>query len=184
MHTAARAQQIPRPEAVDDILGTVCRSVYRLRVCAASAGCIQPVFLPGVAYPKPRRFQVRAMSSRVGPDALQEHLPRRRYRARVAFKTARGRSVVGKAEYVLQRPKYKKYLDRQVDLIFTSPPFPLNRKKKYGNEQGEQYVSWLASFAPLFKTVLSPLGSVVLELGNAWEPGRPVMSTLASKGPS
>ena len=121
------------------------------------------------------------MSGQVGPNTLPEHLPRQRYRARVAFKTASGRSVVGKAEYVLQRPKYKKYLDQQVDLIFTSPPFPLNRKKKYGNERGEQYVSWLASFAPLFKTVLSPLGSVVLELGNAWEPRRPVMSTLALK---
>ena len=107
--------------------------------------------------------------------------PRRRYRARIAFETALGRSVLGKAEYVLQRPKYKKYLDQKVDLIFTSPPFPLNTKKKYGNEQGERYVDWLASFAPLFKTVLKPKGSIVLELGNAWESGRPVMSTLALK---
>ena len=107
--------------------------------------------------------------------------PRRRYRARIAFKTALGRSVIGKAEYVLQRPKYKKYLEQKVDLIFTSPPFPLNTKKKYGNEQGERYVDWLTSFAPLFKTVLKPKGSIVLELGNAWESGRPVMSTLALK---
>ena len=109
------------------------------------------------------------------------NIPRRRYRARIAFDTALGRSVLGKAEYVLQRPKYKKYLEQKVDLIFTSPPFPLNTKKKYGNEQGERYVDWLASFAPLFKTVLKPKGSIVLELGNAWEPGRPVMSTLALK---
>jgi len=26
----------------------------------------------------------------------------------------------------------------KVQLIFTSPPFPLNRKKKYGNKTGEQ----------------------------------------------
>ena len=107
--------------------------------------------------------------------------PRRRHRARIAFDTALGRSVLGKAEYVLERPKYKKYLEQKVDLIFTSPPFPLNTKKKYGNEQGERYVDWLASFAPLFKTVLKPKGSIVLELGNAWESGRPVMSTLALK---
>ena len=107
--------------------------------------------------------------------------PLRRYRARIAFKTALGRSVLGKAEYVLQRPKYKKHLEQKVDLIFTSPPFPLNTKKKYGNEKGERYVNWLAAFAPLFKTVLKPKGSIVLELGNAWESGRPVMSTHALK---
>ena len=106
---------------------------------------------------------------------------RRRYGARITFKTALGRSVLGKAEYVLQRRKYTKHLEQKVDLIFTSPPFPLNTKKKYGNEQGERYVDWLASFAPLFKTVLKPKGSIVLELGNAWESGRPVMSTLALK---
>ena len=72
-------------------------------------------------------------------------------------------------------------LANQVDLIFTSPPFPLNRKKRYGNKQGEEYIDWLTSFAPLFKEVLKPNGSIVLELGNAWEPGRPVISTLALK---
>ena len=99
----------------------------------------------------------------------------------VAYKTAFGRSVLGKSEDVLQSPKYADELAGQVDLIFTSPPFPLNRKKRYGNEQGEAYVNWLADFAPLFKKVLKPKGSIVLELGNAWEAGRPVMSTLALK---
>jgi DNA modification methylase len=102
-------------------------------------------------------------------------------RSRIAYKTSLGRSVLGKAEKVLQAPKYAKYLDSQVDLIFTSPPFPLNRKKKYGNEQGDAYVDWLAAFAPLFRKALKPKGSIVLELGNAWEAGRPVMSTLALK---
>ena len=121
------------------------------------------------------------MHRRVSSSGPGHEPPRTRYRARIAFKTVRGRSVVGKAEYVLQRPKYRKYLNQKVDLILTSPPFPLNRKKKYGNEQGEQYVRWLASFAPLFESVLTPQGSIVLELGNAWEHRRPVMSTLALK---
>lgn len=67
----------------------------------------------------------------------------------------------------------------KIDLIFTSPPFPLNRKKKYDNVQGEAYITWLKSFAPLFKTFLKPSGSIVMEVGNSWEPGKPVMSTLA-----
>ena len=69
----------------------------------------------------------------------------------------------------------------QVQLILTSPPFPLNRKKKYGNLNGQEYVDWLASFARTFSEYLTPDGSIVLELGNAWEPGRPTMSTLPIK---
>lgn len=67
----------------------------------------------------------------------------------------------------------------KVDLIFTSPPFPLNRKKRYGNEKGEEYVRWLCAFSPLFKKLLTPKGSIVIEMGNSREPSKPVMSTLA-----
>jgi len=83
----------------------------------------------------------------------------------------------GFAEHVLSslRERYR----GRVQLIFTSPPFPLNRKKRYGNERGEAYVKWLSDFAPLFRSLLRRNGSIVIELGNAWEPGRPVMSTLA-----
>lgn len=65
-----------------------------------------------------------------------------------------------------------------VQLIFTSPPFALNTKKKYGNLTGQEYVRWLKSFAPLFSDLLTENGSIVLELGNGWEQGRPTMSTL------
>ncbi len=99
----------------------------------------------------------------------------------VFYKTALGRSILGQAEDVFQSPLYARDLNGQVDLIFTSPPFPLNRKKRYGNEQGEAYVNWLANFALLLKKILKPKGSIVLELGNAWEAGRPVMSTLTLK---
>ena len=67
----------------------------------------------------------------------------------------------------------------RVQLIFTSPPFPLNNKKRYGNLQGEAYLQWLVGFGPLFRDLLAPDGSIVIELGNSWEPGLPVMSTLA-----
>jgi hypothetical protein len=97
---------------------------------------------------------------------------------KVAYSTEWGRMIVGSAERVLTS-KLADKLAGGVQLIFTSPPFPLNRKKKYGNLQGDAYVSWLADFAPLFRRLLSPRGSVVVEVGNAWEPGEPVMSTLA-----
>lgn len=63
-------------------------------------------------------------------------------------------------------------------LLFTSPPFPLKTQKRYGNLEGEAYIRWFASFAPLFRDYLSPKGSIVIEIGNAWEAGRPVMSTV------
>jgi DNA modification methylase len=66
-----------------------------------------------------------------------------------------------------------------VGLIFTSPPFPLNRKKRYGNRRGEEYLDWLRSLAKPLGDLLTPDGSLVVEMGNAWEPGEPVMSTLA-----
>lgn len=69
----------------------------------------------------------------------------------------------------------------KVQLIFTSPPFPLNRKKRYGNKVGEEYLAWLESFAAPLADLLTDDGSLVVEMGNAWEPGEPVMSTLALK---
>lgn len=66
----------------------------------------------------------------------------------------------------------------KVDLILTSPPFPLNQKKAYGNEQGEEYKQWFTELAPLYKELLSKNGSIVMEIGNAWEAHRPVQSLL------
>lgn len=98
-------------------------------------------------------------------------------RLRAYQKTEAGKLYVGKSEELLAGPLRDK-LKGQVQLIFTSPPFPLNKKKKYGNFTGEKYVQWLSSFAQLFADLLTPTGSVVIELGNAWEPGRPVQSLI------
>lgn len=67
----------------------------------------------------------------------------------------------------------------KVNLIFTSPPFPLNRKKAYGNFQGGEYLRWLSAIAPQLARMLTPDGSIVIELGNAWKPGAPVMDVLS-----
>lgn len=97
---------------------------------------------------------------------------------KVGYRTSRGRMLRGRAEEFLDSRLGKQHQGK-VNLIFTSPPFPLNRKKRYGNIQGEAYVEWLAGFAKPLRDLLRPDGSLVLELGNAWEPGKPVMSTLA-----
>lgn len=66
----------------------------------------------------------------------------------------------------------------KVQLVFTSPPFPLLTPKAYGNKVGADYLDWLSALAPRLRDLLTPDGSIVIELGNAWERGRPVMSTL------
>ena len=63
-----------------------------------------------------------------------------------------------------------------INLVITSPPFALQRKKEYGGKPQEEYVDWLAEFARKVKRVLSKDGSFVLDLGGAYEKGRPVRS--------
>jgi site-specific DNA-methyltransferase (cytosine-N4-specific) len=94
------------------------------------------------------------------------------------YKTKRGRMFVGKIEDVLSTSPLRK-LSGKVDLLFTSPPFPLVRKKRYGNETGEAYLKWLSKLAPELTKLLSKSGSIVIEVGNSWVSGQPVMSTLS-----
>lgn len=63
-----------------------------------------------------------------------------------------------------------------VDMILTSPPFALTRKKDYGNEQEDAYLEWFRSFAVEFDRILKDDGSLVVDLGGAWKPGIPVRS--------
>lgn len=63
-----------------------------------------------------------------------------------------------------------------VDLIMTSPPFALRRKKEYGNVDAEKYVEWFLPFAEKFFNVLKPKGSLVVDMGGSWISGKPVKS--------
>ncbi|MEP1032481.1 site-specific DNA-methyltransferase [Ekhidna sp.] len=99
---------------------------------------------------------------------------------RIAYKTELGIFYNCKIEKALESKKFDKYKGK-INLILTSPPFPLNRKKKYGNLQGEEYLKWISSLALKFRDYLQDDGSIVMEVGNSWEKGQPVMSTLALK---
>lgn len=94
------------------------------------------------------------------------------------YATARGQMYQGTIESLLDS-SIGRALRGKVQLIFTSPPYPLNRKKKYGNLTGKDYVAWLSGLAPRLSPLLKPTGSLVMELGNSWTPGSPTMSTLA-----
>jgi site-specific DNA-methyltransferase (cytosine-N4-specific) len=97
---------------------------------------------------------------------------------RLVFTTSRGQSFHCRLEDFLASTEAAK-LRGKVSLIFTSPPFPLNRKKRYGNLLGRNYLEWLADLAPDLVRLLKPDGSIVMEVGNSWNRGEPTMSTLA-----
>jgi DNA modification methylase len=99
---------------------------------------------------------------------------------RVGYHTRKGVMFAGPIESFLQSPKATAY-EGKVQLIFTSPPFPLNRKKRYGNKSGDEYLNWLSGLAAKLVKFLTDDGSIVVEMGNAWEPRRPVMSTLTTR---
>ncbi|MXW77852.1 MAG: site-specific DNA-methyltransferase, partial [Gemmatimonadetes bacterium] len=66
--------------------------------------------------------------------------------------------------------------DKSVNLIMTSPPFGLVRKKDYGNVDADQYLDWFRPFAKEFIRILKDNGSLVIDIGGAWIPGQPTRS--------
>jgi len=68
--------------------------------------------------------------------------------------------------------------EESVDLVVTSPPFALQKKKEYGNKDIDSYNDWFVEgFAERVKRVLKPHGSFVVDIGGGWEKGKPVRST-------
>lgn len=98
-------------------------------------------------------------------------------KTQVAYKTGNGTAYQSSIEdFVSSRNAGE--LDRQVQLILTSPPFPLASPKEYGNQNGSQYTQWLENVFCDLVPLLKPSGSLVVEIGNAWDKGSPTMSTV------
>lgn len=88
------------------------------------------------------------------------------------YETDFGRMVQGDCAEVLSW----QVEEESVDLIMTSPPFGLVRKKDYGNVDAPDYVEWFRPFGEAFKRVLRNSGSLVIDIGGAWIPGQPTRS--------
>jgi site-specific DNA-methyltransferase (cytosine-N4-specific) len=87
------------------------------------------------------------------------------------YQTALGSAFCGDSlELLHQLP------DNSINLVLTSPPFALQREKEYGNKGQHEYVAWLAKFAAVVYQKLKDDGSFVLDLGGAYEKGKPVRS--------
>jgi DNA modification methylase len=94
---------------------------------------------------------------------LGDHLP--------CYRTRHGAAYCGDSLHLLEALP-----DGSVNLVMTSPPFSLQRKKEYGNRDQAEYVDWLTEFARKVHRILASDGSFVLDLGGAYEKGMPTRS--------
>src|ERR1700685_4644576 len=97
-------------------------------------------------------------------DELASSPFRGRPPSNVTYQTKFGRMFHGLSDALLASSAFERFEGR-VNLVFTSPPFPLNRKKRYGNKNGEEYIEWLSSYGTLLKKMLTENGSIVMEVG-------------------
>lgn len=93
------------------------------------------------------------------------------FRTAPAYLTEYGAAYCGDSRELLQQLP-----DDSVNLVLSSPPFALQRKKEYGNKEQHEYIDWLVEFAELVHKKLREDGSFVLDLGGAYHKGVPVRS--------
>ena len=82
--------------------------------------------------------------------------------------TTLGRVLCGDAMDVLRATD-----DDSADLIVTSPPYAIQLRKMAGQVRGSEYVDWILPHAREWYRVVKPSGSVVVNLGGAWNRGEP-----------
>ena len=89
------------------------------------------------------------------------------------YSTKQGRAYLGDSVEIMARLPAE-----SVDLIVTSPPFPLTfRKKKPYTSVGEDgFVSWFIPYAEQCRRLLKADGSFVIDLGGVWNKGAPTKS--------
>lgn len=63
-----------------------------------------------------------------------------------------------------------------VRLLLSSPPYPLNTRKRYGNETAQEYVDWLCRIVESLMPAMASNGSLVINLGDVWTRNSPTVS--------
>lgn len=128
---------------------------------------------PGTEPAEARAKKVKPTHSTVGKkDVALPQRPKPQYEA------SGGAYYFGDSLELLSSDSFAA-LKGKVQLVVTSPPYPLNEKKSYGNLTGAKYLAWIESLAPVLSELLADDGSIVIELGNSWEKDRPVQSLLS-----
>lgn len=84
----------------------------------------------------------------------------------ICYVTEYGSAVCGDSRELLGTLE-----DQSINLVMTSPPFALQRKKEYGNENQEDYVEWLMEFGRAAFPKIANDGSFVIDLGGCVSKG-------------
>ena len=113
----------------------------------------------------------KANASAPAERASSPFFNRLRRRRDVVYARTRGETWKGDSKKLISRLE-----PETVDLILTSPPYPLLKKKEYGNQTEQEYVRWIRPFIRKFHRVLKPGGSLILNLGGVWMKGQPIRS--------
>lgn len=88
-----------------------------------------------------------------------------------AYFTSKGATFIGDSRELLAQLD-----DNSIDLVITSPPFALQRKKEYGNLDQHEYIDWFLEFGKLVHQKLKSNGSFVVDFGGAYMKGVPARS--------
>ena len=92
------------------------------------------------------------------------------------FTTEQGIAMFGRVE---EAASYIE--DGSVQLIMTSPPYPLLRQKQYGNHSASVYLDWFVRIAEKISSKVTGDASVAINLGDVFESGVPFLSTYQER---
>ena len=88
-----------------------------------------------------------------------------------AYYTSMGATFIGDSRELLEELS-----DGSVNLVITSPPFALQRRKDYGNLDQHEYIDWFLEFGRIVHRKLRDDGSFVVDFGGAYMKGVPARS--------
>jgi len=92
------------------------------------------------------------------------------------FETDRGFFVWGSVEDVVG------IIDRaSVQLICTSPPYPTRKPRPYGTKPSGEWLDWMLRLFESWRELLTPTGSIFVNLGQTWTPGEPTVDTYLER---
>jgi len=87
------------------------------------------------------------------------------------FRTGLGSFLWGNAEDVVG------YVERgSLQLIMTSPPYPLNNPREYNNPTEAAWGDWMLTLCEGWLPLLTQTGSIMLNVGPVWKHGVPAQS--------
>lgn len=87
------------------------------------------------------------------------------------YETPNGKAIWAQAEAALGTIE-----QQSVQLILTSPPYPLVRKKEYQKEDTQDYLNWITNLAAGWREKLTPDGSLLLNLSDCWNKKEPTLN--------